>query len=102
MQAPENMTRIINRIRYSTATAELIADDAYWDGHNHERRGVNRFLYKTKKGAYFLVTLSQWQGSQDTLEPISEGEAIDLFEGPLTEHYAPYEKAFPDIEVIDA
>ena len=38
---PEKMTRIVDRKRYSTETATLIADDEYWDGHNWERRGRN-------------------------------------------------------------
>jgi len=102
MHAPENMIRIVDRVRYSTRTATLIAGDDYWDGHNWERQNRNRFLYRTPKGLYFVVTLTQWQGEQDSLEPVSEDEAISLFEGPLSEHEIDYEEAFPDVEVVDA
>ena len=102
MKAPTNYERIVGGKRYSTATASLIADDAYWDGSNHERNGRNRFLYRTKNGSYFVATLTQWEGEQDTLEPISRDEAIALYEGPLTEHAEEYGEAFPGATVEEA
>lgn len=102
MRPPNDFTKIIDRKRYSTKTATLIAHDAYWDGHNFERHGCNTWLYKTPKGAFFTVTLTQWQGEQDTLEPIDEDQAIDLYEKTLTEHEVTYKGAFPDVQVVDA
>lgn len=102
MRAPENMTKIVNRKRYSTKTATIIADDCYWDGHNMERHGRNTFLYRTPNGAYFTVTLTQWQGEQDRLEPVTQADALELYEGPLSEHYGSYADAFPEVEVKDA
>lgn len=102
MKPPENFTKIVGRKRYSTKTAELIASDAYWDGHNFERHGRQTFLYRTPKGAFFTVNLTQWQGEQDTLNPVSLEEAIDLYEGVLSEHELEYEFAFPDIKIVDA
>lgn len=98
---PREMTRIVDRIRYSTETATLLAGDDYWDGHNFERRGTNTFLYRTPKGAYFTVNLTQWQGQQDALTPIDLSEAIELYEGPCSEHRVEYAEAFPGVEVID-
>lgn len=89
------MSKIVDRKRYNTETAVLIADDVYWDGNNFDRSGRNTWLYKTKGGAYFSVTTSMWQGERDTLEPLSMDEAIELYEGGLSEHYAKYEEAFP-------
>lgn len=102
MKAPSNFTAIIDRKRYSTATATLIAGNDYWDGHNFERSGRNTFLYRTPGGAYFEVNLTQWQGERDTLIPISQEEAIANYEDNLTEHYVTYAEAFPGVEVIDA
>ena len=102
MKPPTDSTRIVNRKRYSTKTATLIAHDAYWDGHNFERMGRNTFLYKTPNGAFFTVNLTQWQGTADTFIPISEDTAIDLYEGELTEHEIAYKDAFPDITIEDA
>ena len=102
MNAPDNFTRIVGRTRYSTATATLIASDEYWDGHNHERSGRNTFLYRTAKGTYFTVQLSQWQGEGHTLTPVSQDGAISLYEGPLSEHAVNYAEAFPDVDVQDA
>lgn len=102
LSVPQEMQRVVNGLRYRAATATLLADDQYWDGRNHERRGRNRFLYRTPKGHYFLVTLTLWQGEQDTLEPISEEEAQRLYEQELTEHAVEYEDAFPKAQVEDA
>ena len=102
MKPPTNFTKIIDRKRYSTATATLVASDAYWDGHNFERAGRNEFLYKTPKGAFFTVTMTQWQGEQDALTPIDVDEAILLYEGQLSEHEIEYKVAFPGVEVEDA
>jgi hypothetical protein len=102
MKPPTRFTRIVNRRRYSVSTATLVASDGYWDGHNHERHGRNTFLYRTPRGAFFTVTLTQWQGEQDTLEPITEDEAIALFEGRLSEHELSYAEAFPNVVIEEA
>jgi hypothetical protein len=102
MKPPTNMTRIVDRKRYSVETAMLIADDRFWDGQNWENGGQNKFLYKTRNGAYFLVTLTKWRGEQDTLVPVGEDEAIWLYENNLPEHYVDYNEAFPGVTVRDA
>lgn len=99
---PIHMTRIVDRKRYDTKKASLIAHDAFWDGSNFERSGRNMFLYKTQNGSYFLVTLTQWQGERDSLEPVSQEEAIRLYEEALPEHEMPYEEAFPDVTILEA
>lgn len=102
MNPPEKFTQIIGKIRYSVAAATLVAHDAFWDGHNFERHGRNTFLYRTKNGAYFTVTLTQWQGERDHLTPLTQDEAIQQFETALTEHQVTYAEAFPGVEVRDA
>lgn len=102
MHAPDNMTRIVDKKRYSTKTATLIASNCYWDGHNWERQGRNTFLYRTPNGSYFQVDLTCWQGEQDTLTPISQEEAIEAYEEYLPEHEVSYEEAFPGVKVVDA
>jgi hypothetical protein len=102
MKPPEKFTKIIGKKRYSVEKATLIAADDYWDGHNFERSGRNEFLYRTPGGNYFTVNLTQWQGERDILTPVSQEEAISLYEGSLTEHYVKYSEAFPGVEVKDA
>ena len=97
-----DMQRVVNGVRYNTETAELVADDVYWDGHNLERHGRNTWLYRTPKGAYFTVTQTQWEGERDSLEPVTQDEAVELWEGPLTEHDVDFETAFPDVPVEEA
>lgn len=99
---PGGMTRVYEGMRYDTGKAQLVASDCFWDGHNFERHGRNQFLYTTPRGGWFLVTRTQWQGERDSLEPVSEEEARELYEGPLCEHEVPYETAFPDVELVDA
>ena len=99
---PGKMTKIIDRKKYSTETATLLADDAYWDGHNFERRGRNHFLYRTPHGAYFVVNMTMWQGEQDDIEALTLDDAIALYEGSLTEHHVDYETAFPTVTVEEA
>ena len=95
------MSAVIDGRRYDTNTAILLGGDDYWDGHNFERHGTNCFLYRTKKGAYFTLNLSQWEGSTTTIEPVSEEEARELFEN-LRVQQVSYEEAFPDFVVEEA
>jgi len=103
MKPPENFSAIIDCKRYSTNTATLICGDDYWDGHNFERRGRNSWLYRTAKGAYFMVQLSQWQGESDSLGPVSTDEAISFFENCREDcRRMTYEEAFPGVHIEDA
>ena len=90
------MRKIVDGKVYNTETATLVADDVYWDGHNMEMEpdARNSWLCRTKKGAWFVVTRSLWQGEQARLGPIDEAEAQRLYEGPLSEHYLEWEEAF--------
>jgi hypothetical protein len=102
MNAPKKFEKIVKSKRYSVESATLLAHDAYWDGNNFERSGRNMFLYMTPNGAYFTVALTQWQGEQDMLTPISREEAVELYEGPLSEHEVEYAEAFPWATIQDA
>jgi len=98
---PVSMTEIIDRKKYSTESATLIAGNDYWDGHNYERHGRQTFLYRTSKGGYFAVHLTQWQGEQDRIEPLCVDEAVTFWEN-LTERRVEFVEAFPGVEVTDA
>lgn len=101
MHPRESWSAVIGGRRYRVSTATLIASDEYWDGHNWERRGTNTFLYRTPKGGYFTAFLTMWEGARDSLEPISEAEARNLWDA-LPEKHCSFETAFPDVEVVDA
>ncbi len=96
-----SMNVVRNGKRYNTEAAQIIASDAYWDGHNFERHGRNCYLYKTKRGNYFQTNLTCWQGEQDTLEPLTREEAIALFE-ELEEKELDFADAFPGVTVEEA
>ena len=96
------MQRVVDGRRYDTDKATLVASDRYWDGSNFERHGRNTYLYRTPRGAFFVVNTTLWQGEQDHLAPVSLEQARELYEGPLTEHALEHESAFPGVAVEDA
>jgi len=102
MRPPKEMSAVIGGLRYSVDKATLIASDAYWDGHNWERKGRNSFLYRTPKGRYFVICLTQWQGEKDTLTPVEQDEALNMWEGALSEHEVEFDEAFPDAKIEEA
>ncbi|KKN03849.1 hypothetical protein LCGC14_1103560 [marine sediment metagenome] len=102
MNPPAKFTAVINRKRYSIQHSTLIADDVYWNGHNMERSGHNRFLYRTKNGTFFAFHMTMWIGESDRIEALSETEAYNLYEGPLSEHHVSADEAFPNITIADA
>jgi hypothetical protein len=53
------------------------------------------------KGNYFAQHLTQWQGEGDTLEPLTQDEAVTLFEG-LREKRVSFEEAFPGVKIEEA
>jgi hypothetical protein len=101
---PFSISQIIDRKRYDTDTATLLSGDDWWDGHNFERGGTQTFLYRTPKGAYFTLNMSQWQGANDHLEALTEAEAIELFEAHAAhdQNRVSFEVAFPGVEVDEA
>lgn len=101
MKPPEQYEAVINRKRYSVETATLLAGNDHWDGHNFERGGRNRFLYRTPKGNYFLITLSCWQGETTQLIPVDQDEAISEYES-MQEQRVEFEEAFPGVEITEA
>ena len=69
------MKQIVEEKLYNTETAILLASNRYWDGHNYDRAGRNRYLYKTRKGNFFLFNTTLWQGEFDNIQPIGYSEA---------------------------
>lgn len=101
MHPSENMSEVIRGKRYTVKNATLLASNEYWDGNNYERGGTNSFLYRTKKGSYFEVNLTQWLGSRDTLSPLSKDEALESWE-QLPEKEVAIEVAFPGLKIEEA
>jgi len=101
MHLNKSMIVVIDRKRYTTKDATIIASDEYCDGHFSERTGQNQWLLKTKKGSYFLQTQTQWQGERDSIIPCTLEEAIYHYEY-LPVHEVEFEKAFPGVEIEEA
>ena len=102
---PIEMQAVIEGKRYNTQTAILIADNGWWDGHNHERHGRNSFLYRTPRGAYFFMHRTCWEGENDRIETCSPDEAASFYESVQAHEdcvYLPYAEAFPSLKIEDA
>ena len=89
MNIPEGgISRVVNGVRYDTTKARLIASR-------------NQFLYRTPKGRYFLVTLTQWQGERNQLTPLDEADARQWYKD-LPKQEAEFESAFPGVKAEEA
>ena len=124
MRIKDIFSRIMGRKRHSATPFTLLATDYYFDLLKGEKQGGDTALYRMPNGVFF--TLSMTQGYCDRallnilpkrkaiglcLHPLdygsrmavlTEAEAIELYEGPLTEHAIDYEMAFPGVQVEDA
>ena len=78
---------------YDTEKADRVASDEYFDGSNWDRGGRNTYLYKTKKGNFFIHHKTMWQSELDRLEDITEIEARKYYE-ILPEYDMEYKEAF--------
>jgi hypothetical protein len=87
------MEAVVKGVRYRVNNSTLLAHNRYWDGQDHTRSGRNTFLYRSPKGRFFAVRLSQWQGESDRIEPLSKEEAMELYES-LRVKEVTYEEAF--------
>src|SRR5262245_19371403 len=55
-------------------------EDTYWNGQNHISKAtgdqwLHQTLYKSRKGRYYILHTSQWQGSRDQVEFVSNKAA---------------------------
>jgi len=95
------MKKVIDRKVYNTETAEAIATNDFSDGTNKYNCGRTSSLYRTKKGNYFIVHLTCWQGEENSLRPLSLAEAIGEYE-KMFEEYDDFEDAFPGVKTEEA
>ena len=76
--------------------AESWEERTDWDGHNHISRNTrsqweHETLYRSRKGRYYIVHDSQWQGSMPSAEWVSNKQAaawLLLNDRPLPEDLA--------------
>ena len=90
MRAPK-VTRVVNRYRYATASATLVADNSpegNWGGKV-------MWLYRSPEGKYFTVIRFLYGGGRDLLMPVSQEDAKCFYIFRLHNHRLPFEEAFP-------
>ena len=93
MEPDNNMSRVVNGRRYTVKTAKLLADNAYWMSQSFEIDRNDTFLYRTPKGYFFRVNVSN-NGKQDTFIPLSRDEAISLYQELNDPDAIPFDEAF--------
>ena len=123
---PRSMDVVVERKRYRTSAATLLASGPAWDerlgeeprrlldvrvggldlsaivgGRGWERLGSQAFLFRTLKGNYFVQFQSTWPGERDRLLPLSQDDAMRLY-GELPEKKLSFEEAFPGVEIEEA
>jgi hypothetical protein len=77
---------------------------SFWDGRNHISKATgdqftHETLYKSSKGRYYIVHSSQWQGSRDSAEEISQIDAVTWL--LQNEHDLPEDLASFEGDVIE-
>lgn len=92
------MKRVINKKAYNTETAERIATNDFSNGNDKFNLGRTESLYRTKKGSYFEVNYTVWEGESNSLTPLSKDEAEVVYE-KMFDRIIEFELAFPDMEV---
>lgn len=90
------MKKIIGGKQYDTEKAELVADNSFTDGSNRLNHGRAMYLYKTKKGNFFCLYVTCWQGEHDSIKPLTIDEAKELFEELASDEDWPKEFGIPE------
>lgn len=63
----------------NTAKAVISYDLDQWNGSNWQCGGIglHQAIFKSRNGQWYILHTSQWPGSTDTIEFISENEAYE-------------------------
>jgi len=93
---PRPVSEIRNLLHYTTEGSTLLAGDDHFDGHNHERRGRNTFLYRTPTGRFFIAVQTTIAGERDRIEPLTLEAAIHTYDA-LRERRVSWGEAFPGV-----
>ena len=97
---PYDIDTIINQKRFRTSSSTLVAHDAYQDDRGcYERDGQNKFLYRTQRGAYWIV--EQLGRGRAQCEELDIDGALNAYELLAVKELA-FGEAFPGVEVQTA
>jgi hypothetical protein len=77
---PIAMDLVLDGRLYTTKQALLLAHDAGRDGVTWERAGRNTFLFRDPSGVYFAEQRTAWSLESDYVEPLSAGQARQLYD----------------------
>jgi hypothetical protein len=96
------MTGIFGRKKYDTATAQKVCSNEFGDSDfDRLNRGRATTLYRTQRGAYFLLHETCWQGERDTIDPVDIEEAMDFYEIASRIEMG-FSEAFPNVLLEEA
>ena len=71
---------MVNRVKYDTANATMLANNFYADGVNEYTEGKALELYIDKENRYFFAEYSCWEGVKDRITPVTANDAAAFIE----------------------
>ena len=89
------MRNLIDGRIYDTEKSDMVATNGYSAGSNKHNDGRSSTLYKTKKGQFFTHYSTCWQGECDSLDPVSNNQAQEIYAG-MYRREMEIEEAFGD------
>ncbi len=112
---PKPMKAVFDGCLYEVSGKDdpnLIASDTYYDGKNFERKGRNKFLFKTLNKRYFMQHRTTNPNEEDYLKPLTQDEAITMYlnlkdlwpkeqKEERDKEFARFREAFPDVGSLD-
>jgi len=90
---------------FSPAKAERFDEGDWWDGSNHVSSATgsqwdHEELYRTAAGRWILHWWSQWQGSQDRWEEVSDEFAAGWLVKCEHEPHQACAEAYAELEIV--
>lgn len=105
MTMPGPYQAVVNKRRFDTATATLLADNVQAERNGNPAPTNSRatYLYRTERGAYFFLRCSFVTGeSAYCIEPLHAQSAYKFFEDQRNKRHVDVAVAFPSVKIEEA
>lgn len=91
------MRKLENGKIYDTETAKCIATNNYSSGSEKLDCGRSSSLYRTKRGKFFILYYTAWEGEHSSIDTVTDAEAMEIY-GEMHNKTIEIEDAFPDMK----
>ena len=72
------VTKIVDKVKYSTEKASAVANNFYADGENKYNDGRALELYSDNTGRYFFAEYCEWDPSKNSIVPVGKENAEEF------------------------